>query len=132
MAKLTQAMKDFIEKERDPRTIFVGTSTKKGLPNISVKGTFIKIVDDETLAYADVFSAKTLSNVQENPQVTLAIINGKTYKGYQFKGAGEIVKAGALLDEARKANPNVNSVTKVKVQEAYLLDYGPDGGKKVL
>jgi len=131
MAKLTAEMSDFIKKERDPSTVFVGTSNKDGIPNISAKGTFISILDDETLAYADTYSLKTLKNVRQNPHVTIAVINAKTFKGYQFKGLAEVVEGGPLLDEARKQNPQVASVTKVRIQEVYLLDYGPQAGKKV-
>ena len=131
MAKLTAEMSNFIKKERDPSTVFVGTSNKDGVPNISAKGTFISILDDETLAYADVYSLKTLKNVRQNPHVTIAVINAQTYKGYQFKGLAEVVESSPLLDEARKQNPQVTSVTKVRIQEVYLLDYGPQAGKKV-
>ena len=131
MAKLTAEMSNFIKKERDPSTVFVGTSNKDGIPNISAKGTFISILDDETLAYADTYSLKTLKNVRQNPHVTIAVINAQTYKGYQFKGLAEVVESGPLLDEARKQNPQVASVTKVRIQEVYLLDYGPQAGKKV-
>ena len=131
MAKLTAEMSNFIKKERDPSTVFVGTSNKDGVPNISAKGTFISILDDETLAYADTYSLKTLKNVRQNPHVTIAVINAQTFKGYQFKGLAEVVESGPLLDEARKQNPQVASVTKVRIQEVYLLDYGPQAGKKV-
>lgn len=131
MAKLTVEMSNFIEKERDPVTIFVGTCNKDGIPNISAKGTFISILDDETIAYADVYSLKTLENARQNPHVTVAVINAKTFKGYQFKGLAEVIESGPVLAEARKQNPQINSVTKVKLQEVYLLDYGPQAGKKV-
>jgi predicted pyridoxine 5'-phosphate oxidase superfamily flavin-nucleotide-binding protein len=131
MAKLTAEMSNFIEKERDPVTVFVGTCNKDGIPNISAKGTFSSILDDETLAYADVYSLKTLENAKQNPHVTVAVINAKTFKSYQFKGLAEVIGGGPLLEEARKQNPQVTSVTKVKLQEVYLLDYGPEARKKV-
>ena len=131
MAKLTAEMRDFIEKEREPSMVFVGTSNKDGIPNIAPKGTFISILDDETMAYADVYSLKTIENVRQNPHVTIAVINAKTFKGYQLKGLAEVVEGGPILEEARKQNPQVNSVTKVKIQEVYLLDYGPKAGEKV-
>src|SRR3989338_10689669 len=96
MAKLTEEMKKFFDEQRDPSMVFVGTSSKGGTPNVVVKGTFIKIMDDETLAYADVFSDKTLKNIAENPQVTMAAVNTKTFKGYQFKGKAEVVTSGPL------------------------------------
>lgn len=131
MTKLTTEMRDFIEKQRDPSFIFVGTSNKDGIPNISAKGTFVSILDDEMIAYADVYSQKTLENVRQNPHVTIAVISAKTFKGYQFKGLAEVVEGGSILEEARKRNPKARSVTKVKIQAVYLLDYGPQAGKKV-
>lgn len=131
MAKLTPEMRHFIDKERDPVTIFVGTSSRDNMPNVSAKGTFIKILDDETIAYADVYSLKTLENVRQNPQVTVAVMNAKSFKGYQFKGRAEVVDSGPILEEARKQNPQIASVTKVRVGQVYLLDYGPRAGEKV-
>ena len=131
MAKLTAEMKLFLMSGRDPMTVFVGTIDKNGIPNISAKGSFIHVIDDETLAYADVYSLKTLGNVQTNKQVTIAAINSKTYKGYQFKGTGEVVETGPLIEEAKKQNPQSKTVTRVKLSEIYLMDYGPQAGKKV-
>lgn len=131
MAKLTAEMREFIETGRDPTFVFVGTADRKGVPNISAKGSFIHIVDDETLAFADVYSKKTLENVKRNPHVAIAVINGKTYKGYQFKGRGETVESGPLVEEAKKANPQSKTVTRVKLEEIYLMDYGARAGEKV-
>ena len=96
MAKLTAEMKTFLASGRDPVTVFVGTAANDGMPNISAKGTFIQVVDDQTLAYADVYSLKTMENLKHNPKVVIAVVNTKTYKGYQFKGTGEIVDKGGL------------------------------------
>lgn len=130
MAKLNQEMKDFF-KAMDPPMIFVGTVSKDGVPNISIKGTSVNILDDETISYADVYSMKTAENIKANPNVAIAIINAKIYKGYQFKGKGEIIESGPVLEEARKKSPGLKSVTKVKIKEIYLLDYGPQAGKKM-
>lgn len=131
MAKLTGEMKAFLANGRDPMTVFVGTAAKDGMPNISAKGTFIHVVDDETLAYADVYSLKTVENLIHNPHVCIGVVNSKTYKGYQFKGTGKIVDKGPLVEEARKQNPAVKTVTTVKLHDIYLMDYGPQAGKKV-
>lgn len=130
MAKLTEEMKKIFE-DRDPGVVFVGTASKDGVPNVAAKGTFVKALDDETLVYADVFSRKTLDNVKENPYAAMAVINAKTFKGYQFKGGAEILTEGALVEEAKKQNPQIQSVTRIKVEEIYLLDYGPEAGKKL-
>lgn len=124
-------MKAFLANERDPVTVFVGTAAKDGMPNISAKGSFIHVVDDETLAYADVYSLKTVENLKHNPHVAIAAINAKTYKGYQFKGIGEILDEGPLVQEAKRQNPMSKTVTKVKLNSIYLMDYGTLAGKKV-
>jgi predicted pyridoxine 5'-phosphate oxidase superfamily flavin-nucleotide-binding protein len=131
MAKLTSEMKTFLASGRDPITVFVGTAASDGMPNISAKGTFIHVVDDQTLAYADVYSLKTMENMKHNPHVCIAAINAKTYKGYQFKGVGELTEEGPLVQEAQKQNPGTKTVTKVKLTSIYLMDYGPEAGKKV-
>jgi len=132
MVKLTEDMKKFFNEQRDPSMVFVGTSSKEGTPNVVVKGTFIKMLDDETLCYADVFSDKTLKNIAENPRVTMAVVNTKTFKGYQFKGKAEVVDSGPLFDEAKELKPpQLKSVTKIKIEEIYRLDYGPKAGEKL-
>jgi predicted pyridoxine 5'-phosphate oxidase superfamily flavin-nucleotide-binding protein len=130
MGIITKEMKDLIN-EKDPPQIFVGTVSKDGIPNISIKGTFIIVPDDETIVYADVYSMKTSENMKRNPNVAIAVMNAPIFKGYQFKGKAELVESGSLLEEARKLNPGLKSVTQVKVQDVYLLDYGPEAGKKV-
>jgi predicted pyridoxine 5'-phosphate oxidase superfamily flavin-nucleotide-binding protein len=130
LAKLTKEMQDFI-KVRNPPQIFVGTASKEGVPNISIKGTFINVPDDQTIVYADVYSLKTAENIKRNPNVTIAVINTTIFKGYQFKGKGELIESGPILEEARKQRPGLKSITKVKIEEIYLLDYGEQAGKKV-
>ena len=132
MAKLTPEMISFFNEEREPKMIFIGTCDKSGNPNVCVKGTFVKLLDDENLVYADIYSVKTLKNVQDNPRAAVAAINAKTYKGYQFKGTAEVIKAGPLFDEAKNLySPNLLAVTKLKIEEIFLMDYGPDAGKKI-
>jgi uncharacterized protein len=131
MTAVPAQIKEFILTARDPLTIFVGTVDSHGVPNISAKGTFINFFDDETLVYADVYSLKTLDNVKHNPNVAIAVINAKAYKGYQFKGIGEIVDKGPLLNEAQKHNPQIKTVTKVKIEKIYWMDYGPQAGKEI-
>jgi hypothetical protein len=69
--------------------------------------------------------------VKQNPHVTIAVIDSKTFRGYQFKGRGEVVEAGPLVEAARAQNPDARSVTRVQVEEVYLLDYGARAGDKM-
>jgi predicted pyridoxine 5'-phosphate oxidase superfamily flavin-nucleotide-binding protein len=63
MAKLNQEMKDLIEGQK---LSFVATADRGGKPNVSPKGS-IFVVDDETLAFADLYSQKTRANLKDNP-----------------------------------------------------------------
>lgn len=133
MAKISAEMKRFFEEQRDPKMVSIGTASKGGVPNVCSKGLFLKLVDDETLVYADVYSLKTLENLGQNPRVAVAVIDSKTYKGYQFKGRAEILKEGPLVEEAKKLNlPQLQSVTRVTIEEVYSMDFGPDSGKRLI
>lgn len=66
MAKLTPEMKEFIG---NLKSCVVATADKNGMPNASFKGS-LRVLDDEHLIFADIFSAKTRKNLQENPKKT--------------------------------------------------------------
>jgi len=133
MAKINEEMRRFFEEQRDPKMVFIGTCSKNGVPNVSAKRLFLKLLDNETLVYADVYSVKTLKNINENPRVAIAVVDSKTYKGYQFKGKAEVLKNGPLFEEALKLKlPQLQSVTRIKIEEVYLMDFGPDSGKKLI
>jgi hypothetical protein len=95
MPKLTQHMKQVLKQQP---VILVATSDGQGQPNVSPKGA-LKIVDDDKLVFADLFSLKTRANLQTNPSVAVAVVDPQTYEGYQFKGRAELVGEGPLFDE---------------------------------
>ncbi len=95
MAKLTPEMQDLI---RYQPIGFVATVGADGQPNVSPKGA-LKIVDDETLAFADLFSLKTRANLAANPAVAVAIADLESYEGYQFRGRAELLERGPIYDE---------------------------------
>ena len=127
MAKLTQEMKDLIE---DQKVSFVATADKNGKVNVSPKGS-IYVVDDETLAFADLYSKKTQENLKANPHIAIAVVDLKGLKGYQFKGKGEILEEGNLYDDVvcylqtlPLKLPDPQYVVKIKVEEVYPLGLG--------
>ena len=71
IAKLTEEMEDLIERQR---ICFVATADQRGRVNVSPKGS-IFVVDDETLAFADLYSQKTRANLKVNPNIALAIVD---------------------------------------------------------
>jgi predicted pyridoxine 5'-phosphate oxidase superfamily flavin-nucleotide-binding protein len=127
MAKLTQAMKDLIESQK---VCFVATADKRGKTNVSPKAS-IYVVDDETLAFADLYSQKTRANLKENPNIALAVVDLKALKGYQFKGKAELLEEGntyndvvCYLQTLPMKLPDPEYVVKIKVEEIFDLGFG--------
>ena len=131
MAKISKEIQEFLTG----KVGWVGTADKSGLPNLAPKGT-LKVVDDETLGFADLFSLKTRANLEANPQVAVAVIDKMT--GYQIKGKVELLTSGPVYEEVsggvKKAMPDLPGpkyAVKIKVDSVYSLSPGPDAGKKL-
>ena len=135
MAKITQEMKEVIEKTRGWA---FATSTKDGVPNV-VPIHFVKLISDDEILFADVFMKKTLENIKNNPNVALSVWDwdAKPRRGYQFKGEARIETSGKLFEEGVKVvkaiNPELDpkGVVIVKVKSIYITSPGPDAGKEV-
>ncbi len=135
MAKITQEMKEVIEKTRGWA---FATSTKDGVPNV-VPIHFVKLISDDEILFADVFMKKTLENIKNNPNVALSVWDwdAKPRRGYQFKGEARIETSGKLFEEGVKVvkaiNPELEpkGVVIVKVKSIYITSPGPDAGKEV-
>ena len=135
MAKLTQDMKDVMEKTRG---FAVATSTKDGIPNV-VPIHFVKILSDNEIMMADIFMKKTFENIQQNPSISLSAWDWdvKPRKGYQFKGIPRIETSGKIYDmavemvKAKKPELTPKSAVIVNLTEIFVTSPGPDAGKKV-
>jgi predicted pyridoxine 5'-phosphate oxidase superfamily flavin-nucleotide-binding protein len=127
MVKLTQEMKDLIEEQK---VSFVATADKTGRVNVSPKGS-IYVVDDETLAFADLYSKKTRENLKVNPHIAIAVVDLKGLKGYQFKGKADLLEEGDIYNDVvcylqtmPLKLPDPQYVVKIKVEEIYNLGLG--------
>ena len=135
MAKITQEMKEVIEKTRGWA---FATATKEGIPNV-VTIHFTKILSDDEIMFVDIFMKKTVDNIKQNPQVALTVWDWdvKPRKGYQFKGQARIETSGKLFEEgvkmvkAEKPDLNPKGIVIVKVNSIYITSPGPDAGKEV-
>jgi predicted pyridoxine 5'-phosphate oxidase superfamily flavin-nucleotide-binding protein len=132
MAKLTDEIKDFIPG----KMAWVGTADKAGLPNLAPKGT-LKVLDDEHLVFADLFSLKTRANLEQNPQISVALIDKMT--GYQIKGKAELASSGPVFEavskgvkEAMPDLPGPKYAVKITVEAVYSLSPGPNAGKQII
>ena len=135
MAKLTQDMKDVMEKTRG---YSIATCTKEGIPNV-VPIHFVKILSDDEIMLADIFMKKTFENIQQNPVMAISAWDWdvKPRKGYQFKGEPRIETSGKIFDMAvamvKEEKPDLTpkSAVVVKITDIFVTSPGPNAGKNV-
>jgi predicted pyridoxine 5'-phosphate oxidase superfamily flavin-nucleotide-binding protein len=116
---------------------WVGTASKEGMPNIALKGS-LKLLDDEHLLFADLFSKKTRKNLEENPRVAVMVIDMDTLGGYLFKGKAELFSSGPLYDavsqelkSSPKHLPVPTYIVRITVESIYDQSLGPNSGNEV-
>jgi predicted pyridoxine 5'-phosphate oxidase superfamily flavin-nucleotide-binding protein len=98
----------------------LATASRTGKPNVSAKGS-LRVLDDEHVAFADIASPRTVTNIRENPQVAVICLDAAARKGCRIWGKGSILNSGELFDqltaEYAKKNMEVKNVVKVAVEE---------------
>lgn len=116
---------------------WVATATRQGVPNVTPKGT-VRVLDDQHVVFADLFSLKTRQNLEQNSQVAVTVIDPSTHKGYQIKGTAELISSGPLYEQmvaelkrASTALPAPKYVVKISVESVYDQSVGPDAGKQI-
>lgn len=117
MGKLTEEAKKAIG---DIRPSLVATASKSGRPNVSAKGS-LRVLDDDTVVFADINSPRTVANIKDNPQVAVICLNAETRHGCRIWGKGEVLESGSVFDETAerfaKMNMKVRTVVKIDVEE---------------
>lgn len=116
---------------------FVGTASRDGMPNIAIKGS-LRVLDDEHLLFADLFSKKTRKNLEENPKVAVMASDAGKSEGYILKGTAELLAEGPLYDriaeelsKSPKKLPQPRYVVKIKVDAICDQSLGPRAGEPV-
>ena len=135
MAKLTQDMKDVMEKSRG---YAVATCDKDGVPNV-VPIHFLKILSDDEIMLADIFMKKTFANIQQKPVMAVSAWDwdAKPRKGFQFKGTPRIETSGKIYDmademvKAEKPDLTAKSAVVLKITDIFVTSPGPNAGKNV-
>ncbi len=89
-ATLTPKMIDLIETWR---LGFVATVSVGGHPNVSPKGTFV-VLDDRTVAFGEIRSPQTVTNIQNQPEVEVNFVNPLNRKGLRLRGQAGLVRRG--------------------------------------
>jgi predicted pyridoxine 5'-phosphate oxidase superfamily flavin-nucleotide-binding protein len=134
MAKIPKEVQEFLTG----KMAWVATAGSDGMPNTTPKGS-VKIIDDEHIVFADLFSKKTRANLQVNPKVAVTVVDMTTYKGYQIKGSASLLESGPLFEkmakELKKAPqklPPLEYVVQITVEAVYDQSVGPEAGKQIV
>ena len=104
----------------------VATASSDGTPNVSPKGTFF-VVDDTTIAFAEIRSPVTLRNLQANPRIEVNFVDPFVRKGYRFAGTAKVLARGegdfdALLKKSGSSlAPRVRAIVLINVTKALPL-----------
>ena len=120
---LTPDMKRVIEEQR---LGFVATAAPDGTPNVSPKGTFV-VLDDRTIAFAEIRSPATMRNLRANPHVEVNVVDVFTRSGYRFSGVASVVERGdaafdALLRKVRSTLASrVRAIVTISLTRALPL-----------
>ena len=97
--KIPAEIKEMInEKAKSPRIHFA-TSTINGKPNVVPVGD-VEVISDNKILIADTLFNKTRKNLEENPQVAIAVEVLGEYKAHQLKGKAKIFTNGKIFKKA--------------------------------
>ncbi len=124
MGILTEAMKRAV---LDIQLCFVATVSPDGTPNLSAKGSLC-VWDDDHLAFADIASPQTMTNIAANPHVEINTVDQIGRRGFRFKGIAEIFRDGEVLAFVRntirtreRSDVPIHAAVKVRVTQARPL-----------
>ncbi len=134
MARIPKEVQEFMTG----KMAWVATASPDGVPNTTPKGT-VRVIDDEHIIFADLFSLKTRDNLQKNPKVAVTVVDLETYKGYQFKGSAQLVDSGPVFDQmveqlkkAPKQLPNPKYVVIITVDSIFDQSVGSKAGQQIV
>jgi general stress protein 26 len=78
-------------------TVYIATADKAGMPHIAASEG-LTFTEEGHILFKAWFCLKTVSNLEKNRKLSLAVLDPKTQEGYQILGEIERIEAGAMLD----------------------------------
>ncbi len=112
---------------------FVATITPGGRPAVSPKGTFV-VLDDRTIAFGEIRSPQTLSNLGHHPECEVNFVDAFTRKGARIRGTTRVLRRGTADFDARigiwadiwgDLAARINALVLIDVEEVKLLSTPP-------
>jgi len=116
MITISEEIKNFVNFQK---LGYVATVSKDGTPNLSPKGTIV-VMNESTLAFADIRSPQTIQNLQDNPSVEINVVDPFQRLGYRFKGEGKIINEGSEFDKI--LDYYINAGIKSKINSVVVVD----------
>ena len=102
----------------------LATSNKNGVPNVAAIASK-KVFNEDTIYTIDTFHDKTLRNIKQNPNVSIAL--WKDSVGYQIKGTAKHFTNGKVFETGKKwilkLKPQkiVKGVIEIKITDIFYL-----------
>ena len=133
MAKMS---KEVMDTFNDPSSAKVLATAGTALEINAVPKGSLRAIDEETVAFADIFGDKTNRNLEVNKKVVALVFKTTPVTGYQIKGTFlGFQKSGELFDRlAREVKEriklDIKAVGTIKVDEVYAVA-PPQPGKKI-
>ena len=116
MITISEEIKNFVNSQK---LGYVATVSKDGTPNLSPKGTIV-VMNESTLAFADIRSPQTIQNLQDKPSVEINVVDPFQRLGYRFKGEGKIISEGSEFDKILDYYENAG--IKSKINSVVVVD----------
>ena len=134
MAKMSKEVMDIFNDPGSAKVLATAGSTALEV-NVVPKGS-LSAINEDTIAFADIFGDKTNKNLQLNKKVSALAFKTSPVAGYQVKGtflgfqtSGELfLKFAKLVKE--KIKLDIRAVGTIRVDEVYAVA-PPEPGKKV-
>ena len=112
---------------------FVASVSAGQRPNLSPKGTFV-VLDDQTIAFGEIRSPQTLTNIQTHPELEVNFVDQFTRKGVRIRGKASIVRRdttefNAIIDKWTtlwgELADRINVIVKIPTTEIKPLSSPP-------
>ncbi len=133
MAKMSKEVMDVFN---DPKSVKVLATAGTILEIDAVPKGSLRALDEELIAFADIFGDKTNQNLKVNKKVAALAIRMDPVTGYQIKGTFlGFQTSGGLFDRfakevKEKIKLDIRAVGTIRVDEVYAVA-PPEPGKKI-